>query len=453
MATYYNPGQTTWANSRYRTTLVISFGTPNTTARTVTATATFRLTAKSGSGFDQWSLWGDLELNGTDTWDPGTALYKCVGQTITLKTSSVTLSYPDTGTGPSFSVRAYVEMRNQSQTFSLPPMTISKSESAPNIAAKTVTYTATFNANGGSVTPTSQTYTVGGSNLTAPTPTRTGYDFLGWTDDSTGVVTLSGGSSYSLSQNKAFTASWAQRFTVSFNYNGGSGTTTSLTGSSVKLPTPSARTNFSFNGWFTATSGGTKIGNANATYSPTAAITLYAQWTQTAIPPVFEDISIMSPAFLGRPYETTGSSNNTVFATNTTSYAVLSPSPAVSGHTDGLPPGISISTVSGVCVFSGTPTTLGNFAFRIRATSSTSTTVDSTNIILSVVPPIKRMTGSATNTQVTTFKRFVGVGLVSPNAQGVLVPADAQGYVNVSRIMRHNGSTSGNPWVNEIPLP
>lgn len=447
MATYYNPGQTTWANSRYRTTLVISFGTPNTTARTVTATATFTLTAKSGSGFDQWSLWGDLELNGTDTWDPGTALYKCVGQTITLKTSSVTLSYPDTGTGPSFSVTAYVEMRNQSQTFSLPPMTISKSESAPNIASKVVTYTATFAANGGSVTPTSQTYTVGGADQIAPTPTRSGYDFLGWFNSS-GNFVVDGGGSYSLSANITLTAAWAQRFTVSFNYNGGSGTTTSLTGSSIKLPSPTARTNFSFNGWYTATSGGTKIGNANATYSPTAAITLYAQWTQTAIPPVFEDISIMSPAFLGRPYETTGSSNNTVFATNTTSYAVLAPSPVVSGHTNGLPPGISISTVSGVCNFSGTPTILGNFAFRISATSSTSTTVNSTNIILSVVPPIKRMTGSATNTQVTTFKRFIGIGQSTTNAQGQTIAADAQGYVDVSRILRYDG----NAWVNEIPL-
>ncbi len=37
-----------------------------------------------------------------------------------------------------------------------------------------------------------------------------------------------------------------------------------------------------FNGWYTAATGGTKVGNGGASYTPTAAITLYAQWQVSA---------------------------------------------------------------------------------------------------------------------------------------------------------------------------
>ena len=46
----------------------------------------------------------------------------------------------------------------------------------------------------------------------------------------------------------------------------------------VTLPTPT-RTGYTFKGWYTATCGGTKVGDAGATYTPTGAITLHAQWT------------------------------------------------------------------------------------------------------------------------------------------------------------------------------
>ncbi len=46
---------------------------------------------------------------------------------------------------------------------------------------------------------------------------------------------------------------------------------------SVTLPN-ATRTNYIFNGWYTATSGGGKVGNAGASYTPSASTTLYAQW-------------------------------------------------------------------------------------------------------------------------------------------------------------------------------
>ena len=51
------------------------------------------------------------------------------------------------------------------------------------------------------------------------------------------------------------------------------------TNANVILPTPSSRTGYTFKGWYTASSGGTKVGDAGSTYNPTATTTLYAQWT------------------------------------------------------------------------------------------------------------------------------------------------------------------------------
>ena len=69
--------------------------------------------------------------------------------------------------------------------------------------------------------------------------------------------------------------------TVTFNYNGnGQANTTSSTScgnTSITLPTPSW-TGYRFMGWFNAASGGTKIGEAGASYKPTDDIPLYAQW-------------------------------------------------------------------------------------------------------------------------------------------------------------------------------
>ena len=72
--------------------------------------------------------------------------------------------------------------------------------------------------------------------------------------------------------------------TVYYEYNGGSGTETSFTTNceeqEVTLPT-ATRAGYDFNGWYTAATGGTKVGDAGGTYNPTTSpITLYAQWTK-----------------------------------------------------------------------------------------------------------------------------------------------------------------------------
>lgn len=81
-------------------------------------------------------------------------------------------------------------------------------------------------------------------------------------------------------------AAAATTYTVTFNAGSyGKCSTTSLTqssaGASITLPSVTANTGYTFDGWYTAQTGGTKIGGANATYTPTSNITLYAHYTAT----------------------------------------------------------------------------------------------------------------------------------------------------------------------------
>ena len=138
----------------------------------------------------------------------------------------------------------------------------------------------TYNANGGSCGTASEKYT--GTALTLPTPTRDGYWFVGWYDAAEGGEKIGdAGATYNPGAEITLYAHWQEaiKYTVTYNANGGSCGTASATyeGTALTLPTPT-RTGYTFNGWYTATSGGTKIGDAGAAYIPSANITLYAQW-------------------------------------------------------------------------------------------------------------------------------------------------------------------------------
>ncbi len=155
------------------------------------------------------------------------------------------------------------------------------------ISVTATTYTVSFNANGGSGAPSSQTKTYGTAlTLSSTVPTRTGYTFLGWSTSSTATVaTWSAGGSYTTNASDTLYAVWElNSYTVSYSANGGSGAPSSQTkyyGTTLVLSsTVPTRTGYTFNGWNTNSGGTGTSYAAGGNYTANAAATLYAQWTQ-----------------------------------------------------------------------------------------------------------------------------------------------------------------------------
>lgn len=148
------------------------------------------------------------------------------------------------------------------------------------------TYTVTYNANGGSGAPASQTKVEGVTlKLTTSKPSWTGRDFQKWNTAANGSGTdYSSGGNYTANANVTLYAKWSlNTYPVTYNANGGSGapagqTKTYGTNLTLSSTTPT-RTGYTFVEWATAADGtGTKY-NPGATYTANAELTLYAVWT------------------------------------------------------------------------------------------------------------------------------------------------------------------------------
>ncbi len=127
------------------------------------------------------------------------------------------------------------------------------SSTKPTRANSTVaTYTVTFNGNGGS----------SGSSSLSATKTRK-YTFSKWNTNTSGTGTsYNPGATYSTNANLTLYAIWS----------------TSDTTSSISMPN-ATRSGYTFNGWYTASSGGTRVGGNGTSLTPSANVTYYAQWT------------------------------------------------------------------------------------------------------------------------------------------------------------------------------
>ena len=147
------------------------------------------------------------------------------------------------------------------------------------------TYTVYFDANGGSVSTSSKTVTYGETYGTLPTPTRTGYTFSGWYTASSGGSKVTSSTTVTTASDHTLYAHWtANTYTVSFNANGGSVSTSSKTvtyGSTYgTLPTPTL-TGHSFDGWYTSANGGSKV-TSSTTVTTASNHTLYAHWSESS---------------------------------------------------------------------------------------------------------------------------------------------------------------------------
>ena len=189
------------------------------------ASVTLTATANPGYTFSSWSVTsGGVSLSST-----------------TSETTSFTMPENDVNITATFTINSYTLTVNPGSTV-LGAYNSTISVTAPEQSGYTITYN--YNGNGQ-------------SNTTA-TVSKT---FKNWT--------LSGaGSISSLSANP-----------TSYTFGAGDATlTASYVNGSAVLPAPT-RTGYVFNGWYTASTGGTSIGNGGERYTPTSDITLYAQWS------------------------------------------------------------------------------------------------------------------------------------------------------------------------------
>ncbi len=146
-------------------------------------------------------------------------------------------------------------------------------------------YTLTFDANGGSCDTSSKAVIYGHPYGALPEPTKNGYKFAGWYTAKDGGTEVDYDTKLTTEGNVTVYAHWtANKYVLTFNANGGSVSTSnkSVTYGQAygDLPTPT-RDYYTFKGWYTAASGGTKV-ESSTELTTAGNVTVYAQWTQNA---------------------------------------------------------------------------------------------------------------------------------------------------------------------------
>ena len=209
----------------------------------------------SGNGTYQWG-----NIGGTQTFTitmPGSGQSKTIGFSATI----------DTGVNPA---------------------TISANGSH-SLAAVVWEHTVSYNANGGSGAPGSQTKVYGTVlTLSSTKPTRSGYSFTGWNTKSDGTGTeYSASGDYGADVDVTLYAQWNKTITLTYNANGGSGAPSSESGtihnsttsySFIVSSTKPTRTGYLFLGWGTQATATTATYTGGQTLDLSNSTTLYAIW-------------------------------------------------------------------------------------------------------------------------------------------------------------------------------
>ena len=165
--------------------------------------------------------------------------------------------------------------------------TVTKTLTVP---AKT-SYSVTYNANGGSGAPSSQTKWYGETLvLSSAKPTRSGWTFVGWAKSATSTsATYQPGGNYTVNSALALYAVWKKTITVNYDANGGSGAPSSqsvtiynaASSGNITLTTSKpTRSGFKFVGWATSSAGSASY-QSGTSYSFSSNTILYAVWSAT----------------------------------------------------------------------------------------------------------------------------------------------------------------------------
>lgn len=178
----------------------------------------------------------------------------------------------------------------------------------------------TFDANGGTTPTASKIVYYGQKFGELPVPERQYYTFDGWFTEKDGGTKITADTNVAALSNTTLYAHWTlNSFIVTFDANGGSCDTSAIRGYCGKelgvLPIPT-RDYYSFDGWFTAESGGTQV-TASQVYTIANDITLYAHWTikpekgwiKASALPSGAQVTQRKYSYTLRTYTTSGSSS------------------------------------------------------------------------------------------------------------------------------------------------
>lgn len=238
------------------------------------AKTNYGMTASSGGGSVSLNTFGTKASSGSGSF---TGTYSISGNGSATKTITVTFKNYNTDNGNSAT-------KTVSFNVSVPAWT---------------SYTVSYNANGGSGAPSSQTKWKDQTlTLSSTKPTRTGYTFLGWSTSSSATsATYSAGGSYTANSAATLYAVWKViTYTIKFNANGGSGAPSNQTKTYGKTLTLSStkptRTNYNFKGWGTSASATTVTYAAGGSYTANAAATLYAVWELAYVKPRITNVAV-----------------------------------------------------------------------------------------------------------------------------------------------------------------
>ena len=145
-------------------------------------------------------------------------------------------------------------------------------------------YTLTINAGAGTTTGSTNVQGTSGSTVTVSNPTPpSGYTVtLNGNDGVIGTSsTASFKTTYSFSRWNLSGGGSISGTTYTFGNSNGT-LTAQYTHTGRSLPT-ATRSGYTFKGWYTTATGGTKVGDAGTVYTPTSNVTIYAQWEKNVI--------------------------------------------------------------------------------------------------------------------------------------------------------------------------
>lgn len=289
-------GTAQWLYGYTNQRCVQAYVTASITSQTDT-TATIKITgygrSGNGSGYYYISDYGAYiklysKLGSGSNTQRGSSTYCIVNYGNNVGNTSATFTVSKSSSAQTLMCYTYFESSTDSWSTATSSITLT-------IPAQT-TWTVSYSANGGSGTLPSQTKQKdvaltlhGGSSST--TPTRSGYNFLGWSTSSSATsASYAAGGSYTANASVTLYAVWKiKTYTVSYNANGGSGAPASQTkthGKTLVLSTTKpTRTNYSFLGWSTSSSATTSTYSPGANYTTDAALPLYAVWKLNYVNP------------------------------------------------------------------------------------------------------------------------------------------------------------------------